>query len=180
MGWTRTQSEETLTAREAFEKLTLDDLRPLAGLVATDPPKRKSELAPLLAKVMTDPKRGRDLYAGLDATAQRAVRVAAFEPAGRLDREKFRAWFGEEPRFDTADPNRASWEYRYEERRQIKPLPLRLFFPRFDHLPTDTREILRGFVPPPDAFSIPTRDAPPATHALSEHVWSDRKRERHE
>jgi hypothetical protein len=180
MGWTRTQTEEALTAREAFEKLTLDDLRPLSGLVSTNPPKRKSELAPLLAKVMTDPKRVRDLYAGLDATAQRAVRVAAFDPTGRLDREKFRAWFGEEPRFDTADPTRPSWGYRYEERRQIKPVPLRLFFPRFDHLPTDTREILRGFVPPPDAFSIPTLDAPPATHTLSEHVWSDRKRERHE
>lgn len=180
MGWTRTQTEEAFTAREAFEKLTLDDLRPLAGLVSTDPPKRKSELAPLLAKVMTDPGRVRDLYAGLDPSAQRAVRVAAFDRAGRLDREKFRAWFGEEPRFDTSDPNRASWEYRYEERRKIEPLPLRLFFPRFDHLPTDTREILRGFVPPPEAFAVPTRDAPPETHTLHEHVWHDRKRERHE
>ncbi|MBA4066394.1 MAG: hypothetical protein C0501_22305 [Isosphaera sp.] len=180
MGWGRTQTEEALTAREAFGRLTLDDLRPLAGLVAADPPKRKSELAPLLAKVMTDPARVRDLYAGLGAPAQRAVRVAAFDPAGRLDREKFRAWFGEDPRFDTADPNRESWEYRYEERRQVRPTPLRLFFPRFDHLPTDTRLILRGFVPPPEAFSVPTVDAPPPTHTLFEHVWSDRQRARRE
>ncbi len=177
MTWGKAPIDEALTAREAFEKLTLDDLRPLAGLVSTDPPKRKSELAPLLAKVMTNAARVRDLYAGLDASAQRVVRVAAFDPAGRLDREKFRAWFGEEPRFDTADPNRASWEYRYEERRQIQPLPLRLFFPRFDHLPTDTRAILREFVPPPEPFAVPTRDTPPETHTLHEHVWHDRKRE---
>lgn len=180
MGWSRTQTEETLAAREAFEKLTLDDLRPLSGLVVADPPKRKSELVPLLAGVMTDPARVRDIYAGLDDSARRAVRVAAFDPAGRLDREKFRAWFGGEPRFDTADPNRASGEYRHEERRQIKPLPLRLFFPRFDHLPTDTRAILRGFVPPPEPFTVPTLDAPPPGHTLVEHVWSDRRRERRE
>jgi hypothetical protein len=175
MGWTRTQTEEALTAREAFEKLTLDDLRPLAGLVSTDPPKRKTELLTLVAGVMAHAGRVRDLYGRLDAVAQNAVRVAAFDPAGRLDRNKFRAWFGEEPRFDTSDPNRASWEYRYEERRQIKPLPLRLFFPRFDHLPTDTREILRGFVPPPEPFAVPTLDAPPETLTLREHVWYDKK-----
>jgi len=61
MRWTRTQVEEAFTAREAFEKLTLDDLRPLAGLVAADPPKRKTELVPLLAEVMADPVRVRDL-----------------------------------------------------------------------------------------------------------------------
>ena len=180
MGWNRTKTEAAYTAREVFEKLTLDTLRPLARLVSTDSPKRKSELAPFLAKVMTNPKRVRDLYAGLDASAQRAVRVAVFDPKGRLDREKFRAWFGEEPRFNTADPNRQSWEYMYDDSYQIKPLPLQLFFPQFDHLPTDTREILRGFVPPPDAFSIPTLDAPPASHTLFEHVWSAQKRKRHE
>ena len=180
MGWTRTQTEEALTAREAFEKLTLDDLRPLAGLVSADPPKRKTELVPLVAGVMADAGRVRDLYGRLDPVAQNAVRVAAFDPAGRLDRNKFRAWFGEVPRFNDADPTRESRSYGYADQRKIKPTLLRLFFPRFDHLPTDTREILRGFVPPPEVFVVPTLDAPPATHTLSESVWSDRKRERHE
>ncbi len=176
MGWIRTQAGEALTAREAFEKLTLDDLRPLAGLVSTDPPKRKSELAPLFAKVMTNAARVRDLYAGLDATAQRAVRVAAFDPAGRLDREKFRAWFGEVPRFNDAEPDRESRSYSYADQRKIKPTLLRLFFPRFDFLPTDTRAILREFVPPPEPFAVPTRDAPPESHTLHEHVWHDKNR----
>ena len=178
MGWGKTDYE-ALTAREAFGKLTLDDLRPLAGLVAADPPTKKSDLVPLLARVMTDAARVRDLYDRLDAVSRNAVRVAAADPAGRLDREKFRAWFGEPPRFDEPGPAPEGRAYGYGRSRR-PPTPLRLFFPRFDYLPTDTRDILRGFVPPPDAFAVPTLDAPPATHALYEHVWHDRKRDREE
>ncbi len=180
MRWTKTQTEELFTAREAFEKLTLDDLRPLAALVAVDPPKRKSELAPLVAGVMADAGRVRDLYGRLDPVSQNAVRVAAFDPAGRLDRTKFRAWFGEEPRFNDADPVRDSRSYSYSDHRKIKPILLRLFFPRFDHLPTDTRTLLRGFVPPPEPFAVPSRDTPPETHTLHERSWHDGKRQRHE
>jgi hypothetical protein len=123
---------------------------------------------------MADAGRVRDLYGRLDPVSQNAVRVAAFDPAGRLE------WFGEEPRFNDADPALKSWSYSYADRRKILPTFLRLFFPRFDHLPTDTRTILRGFVPPPDPFAVPTRDAPPEAHTLHEHVWHDRKRERQE
>lgn len=179
MTWNKTNAE-TLTAKEAFGKLTLDDLRPLAGLIATDPPKKKSDLVPLLARAMTKPERIRKLYENLDPLSQNAVRVATADPAGQLDREKFRAWFGELPRFSTADQNRAKWQYTYAERRNIAPTPLRLFFPRFDYIPTDIRDILHGFVPPPETFAIPTRDTPPATHTLNERVWSGRKRERRE
>ena len=177
MGWTGTKTDEALTAREAFEKLTLDDLRPLAGLVSADPSKRKTELVPLLAVVMANPGRVRDLYDRLDPAAQNAVRVAVFDPVGRLDRDKFRAWFGDVPRFNDADPTRTSWSYSYAEQRKIKPTLLRLFFPRFDHLSTDTRTILRGFVPPPEPFAVPTRDAPPEVYTLDEHVWRGRNRE---
>lgn len=70
-------------------------------------------------------------------------------------------WVGEESRFNDANPTRESWSYTYADRRMIKPTLLRLIFPRFDHLPTDNRTILRGFVPPPESFAVPTRDAPP-------------------
>jgi hypothetical protein len=178
MRWARARVDEAQTAREAFEKLTLDDLRPLAKLVAEDAPKRKSELSPFLAGVMADPKRVRDLFNGLDPVSQRAVRVAAFDPAGRLDLDKFRAWFGEEPRFSSADPSRESWQYSYAEQRKIKPTALRLFFPRYDYLPTDTRAILREFVAPPEAFAVPTLDAPPGTYTLTEVVWGQGERGR--
>jgi len=180
MTWGKTHREETPTAAEAFAKLTVDDLRPLAGLVADDPPKRKPELVLLLAAALTDPARVRDLYGRLDPASQRVVRVAAFDPSGRLDRGKFRAWFGEVPRLDHADPGRSAWSYSYAEQKKIKPTLLRLFLPRSDTLPTDTWAILRAFVSPPEPFAVPTADAPPATHTLHEHVWHDKKRERRE
>jgi hypothetical protein len=178
MTWGKARTDEALTAREAFEKLTLDDLRPLAGLVATEIPKRKTELVPLLTGVMTDPRRVRTLYDRLEPAAQNAVRVAVFDPAGHLDRDKFRAQFGEVPRFNDADPTRESWSYSVAERRNIKAVPLRLFFPRYDHLPTDTRALLREFVPPPEAFAVPVVETLPEAHTLSEDAWTGKTRER--
>ena len=180
MTWGRARVEEILSAREAFEKLPLDDLRPLAALVAADVPKRKTELVPLLADAITDPARVRARYARLEAASQNAVRAAVVHPTGRLDRDQFRAQFGEVPRFDEADPTRESWSYSHANRRKIKPTPLRLVFPRAGHLPSDTRTILRAFVAPPEAFAAPTRDAQPETLTLHETVWRDRKRERRE
>ncbi len=176
----KTSADEARTADEAFGRLTLDDLRPLAALIEHDPPKKKSDLVPLLARSMTDPGRVRAVYDRLDPLAQNAVRVAAFDPLGRLDRERFRARFGQPPRFSTADPDRAEWEYSYADRRRIAPTYLRLFFPRPDRLPMDTRAVLRAFVPPPEAFAVPTIDSPPETYTLHELVWRDRKREREE
>ena len=178
MNWGKRLIDEALTAREAFENLTLDYLRPLAALVAANSSQRKTELVPLLAAAMSNLERVRDLYNRLDPQSQRAVRVAAFDPVGRLDRERFRAWFGEVPQFDDADPARKS--SGYADQRKINPTLLRLFFPRFDHLPTDTRELLRRFVPPPEAFTVPTRDTPPETHTLDETIWSGREREQRE
>lgn len=180
MGWSTKQPTEGLTAYEAFQTLTLEDLHPLSELVAPNPPTRKSDIVPLLAGVMTDPARVRELYDGLDESARHAVRAAVFDPVGRLDVEKFQAQFGEKPRFNTADPNRQAWSYDYKERKRIKPTPLRLFFPRFHNLPTDVRAILRAFAPMPDRFSIPTFDAAPSTRALSEVVWTNKKRGRRE
>ena len=172
MARTKAPADVAPTAAEAFNGITLDDLRPLAALVEPDPPKKKTDLVPLLARVMTDPARVRALYDRLDALSRNAVRVATFDPAGRLDRVRFRARFGEDPRFSTADPNREDWQYTYAERRQIRPALLRLLFPRYDHLPTDTRAILREFVPPPEPFAVPTLDVPPDTHPLTRRAWT--------
>ena len=171
MGRGRTRSDGPATADQEFDGLTLEDLRPLARLIEPDPPKKKSDLVPLLARTMADPARVRALYDRLDGLAQNAVRVATADPAGRLNRERFRARFGDLPRFRTGDLSRDLWNLSYQDRKTITPTLLRLFFPRHDHLPTDTRAILRTFVPPPEAFAIPTRDDPPATQALTDHDW---------
>lgn len=175
MPWGKATADGPVTAREAFGKLTLDDLRPLAGLVLPDPPKKKGELVPRLAAAMTDPARVRALYDRLEPAAREAVRAAVADPAGRLDREKFRAHHGSAPRFDDADPDRPAWAFTGAERRAIHPSPLRLFLPWRDLLPTDTRAVLRVFVPPPEPFAVPTGDDPPAVHTVYEHVWGGGK-----
>lgn len=173
----RQATDEALTAADAFGRLTLDDLRPLARLVEPDPPKKKTDLVLLLADTMTDPGRVRALFDRLDPTSKNAVRMAAHDPAGRLDHERFQAHFGESPRFDTADPDRDPWAFGYD-RRKIALTLLRLFFPNYSDLPTDTRAVLRGFVPPSEAFAVPTRDEPPPTHPLTEPDWANHGRPR--
>ena len=74
MGWGKAAADERLTAEQAFGRLTLDDLRPLAALVDRDPPKKKADLVPLLARSMTDPGRVRAVYDHLDPIGQNAVR----------------------------------------------------------------------------------------------------------
>lgn len=175
MGWSRNERAEALTARETFELLARDDLQSLTKLVDAKPPKRKGELVPLLARVMTDPKRIRELYDRLDPISQNAIRVAVFDPDGRLDQHKFRAWFGEMPPYnekgsDSSTNRELRWS-RYSDQRNVKPTLLRLFFPRYDYLPTDTRTILQKFVLPPDPFAIPIIENLPKAHKLHEHVW---------
>jgi len=170
MGGSKAPIDEALTALEAFDRSKLDDLQPLAVLVADDAPKRKTELVPFLVKIMTTPVRVRELYERLDAMARNAVRIATFDLVGRLDREKFHAQFGELPQFETIDPDQEKRRSWHSDRG--KPTLLRLFFPRYDHLPTDTREILRDFVPAPEPFTIPTLDVLPTNRTLKERVWT--------
>jgi hypothetical protein len=176
VAWRRSPEGENLDVREALSRLTLDDLRPLADLVADKPPRKKAELVPFLSKALTNAAKIRALYDQLDPVSQLAVRVATHDPEGGLDREKFRAWFGSLPRFDTGDPNRGSWGLSYAERQAIKPTPLRLFFPRFDYLPSDLRRLLVAFVPQPERFSVPTVESPPATITLLRTVWQKRQK----
>src|SRR5579875_696112 len=83
MSWRRDEPEP-LSAEEAFGKLTIDYLRPLALLLTSDVPKRKPELVGLLVRFMTDPAEVRALYERLDPLAKKAVQEAAFDPKGLL------------------------------------------------------------------------------------------------
>jgi hypothetical protein len=171
MPWVKAYQDEALTTREAFDKLTLDDLRPLAELFSAGPPKRKSDLVPLVAEPLLDPARLRELYTRLDTLSQNAVRMAVHAPSGRLNQEKFRARFGTGVRFNTGEPNRSYYSYSYAEREKIKPTLLRLFFPRMDTLPTDLRTLLLEFVPPLEPFAIPTLDTLPEFQIIRETTW---------
>lgn len=168
MSWRRDEPE-ALSTEEVFAKLTIEHLRPLALLLASEVPKRKPELVGLLVRFMTDPTEVRALYEKLDPLAQKAVQEATFHPKGLLERDRFIARYGQLPAFHEASPNERTSFYDYD--RHKRPTPLALFFPRFDGLPTDLRELLLTFVPRPPAFTLPILAELPATVRQTWMIW---------
>jgi hypothetical protein len=148
------------TAEQAFERLTIEHLRPLAALLGSDPPKKKGELVAVVTRTMTDPARVRAFYDQLEPLAQHAVREAAHDPDGRYSRTRFVARHGREP--DWYVPSERSLSYWSDRRRT--PTSLVLFFPDYEFLPTDVRALLLRFVPLPDPFTIRTYAEPPTEH----------------
>src|SRR5262249_16058527 len=135
----RYDAPDFLTTREAFSLLTVDDLKPLAALVGQVPTK-KGELVEMLARIMEAPPQVRSLYANLDDVGQKAVQEATHDPEGVLHSQKFWAKYNRSPNFGGSGR-------RYEN--GGKPTRLRLFFPRYQVLPTDLRDMLLTFVPEP-------------------------------
>ncbi len=165
MAW-RSDEPEPVPAEGAFGKITVEHLKPLAALLTGDVPKRKPELVHLLTRFMTDPDEVRTLYERLDPLAKMAVQEAAFEPKGLLHRDRFIARHGRMPDFHPVEE-----EGSYGYRRRTRPTPLLLFFPRYDWLPTDLRQLLLAFVPSPPAFTLPTVAEPPATVRQTWTTW---------
>lgn len=161
---------EAQTAEQGFERLTVKHLRPLVTLLGVDPPKKKGELVAVLTRAMTDSARVRALYDRLNALAQHAVREAAHDPDGRYSRTRFVARHGREP--DWYEPSGKPHAYWDDRRRE--PTPLAMFFPDYEFLPTDVRDILLRFVPQPDPFTIRTLSEPPAEHTLVRPRWADK------
>jgi hypothetical protein len=162
---------EPRTAEQAFERLTIEHLRPLAALLGSDPPKKKGELVAVVSRAMTDPARVRAHYDQLEPLAQHAVREAAHDPGGRYSRTRFVARHGREP--DWYVPSEKSLSYWSDRRRA--PTPLVLFFPYYEFLPADVRAILLRFVPQPDPFTIRTYPEPPAEHTLVRPKWAEKR-----
>src|SRR4051812_36405140 len=150
MGMARRDPGERPTNRESYQRLGLDELRPLGRLVAPDPPTRKGDLVPFLADALAREDLVRKLYEALDDAGRAAVQEATHGPEGRVDRERFRAKYGRLPDFGTAKG----------------PTPLRLFLPRDWQLSADLHAILRTFVPPPRAVALAASDDLPETVPL--------------
>jgi hypothetical protein len=167
MRW-RNEERQPLSTEEAFGKLTIDQLKPLALLVTSDVPKRKPELVGLLTHFMRRPKEVRALYEGLDPLAQKAVQEAAHDSRGQLHQDRFVARYGHMPAFHKPKDQPDYYE-RYD--RHTRPTTLRLFFPQYDMLPTDLRSLLLTFVPRPPEFTLPTLAEPPATVPQTWTTW---------
>ena len=104
----------------------------------------------------------RRLYGALDDAGRAAVQEATHDPAGRVDRERFRAKYGRLPDFGTAKD----------------PTPLRLFLPRDWQLPAELHAILRTFVPPPRAVGLAASDDLPEAVPLKPPAWGRRRESR--
>ena len=90
------------TAEEALGHLTVDRLKPLAALVSTNPPKRKSELVALLARAL-EGEHLRGLWERLGELEQAAVAEVVHGPERRFSPDRFRAKYGRDPDWGVRD-----------------------------------------------------------------------------
>jgi Helicase conserved C-terminal domain len=160
----RRDTPEILTLREAYEKSTLDMLRPLAKLLNPNAPSKKSDIVPLLTLKMGSKEQVQELYESLGDLGKSTIREAVHSPMGLLDPSRFAAKYGQLP----------SRGGRYE------PGKLSAFFPLGWWLPSDLRSMLRGFVPEPEVASVKTVGELPEAVAEAGPSWRfrDGKRER--
>ncbi|MFI5455184.1 MAG: hypothetical protein ACHRXM_06995 [Isosphaerales bacterium] len=153
---------EIFNVSEAFEKVNLETLRPLAKFVSPDAPTRKMDIVPYLTQTMTREDMVRRLYEKFGDLPKAAIQEAVADPEGRIDTDMFKAKYGEVP----------------DEGTRIAPTRLSLFFPLGWYLPEDLRTILEKFVPEPRPVSIDSSEELPATVPEQIAAWRTRQGER--
>ncbi len=160
----RRDTPEILTIQEAYNKSTLDTLRPLAKLLDPNAPSKKSDIVPFLTRKMGSKEQVQELYESLGDLGKSTVREAVHSPMGQLDPSRFTAKYGQLPSCGMRD----------------EPGKLRAFFPVGWWLPSDLRSMLRGFVPEPEVASVKTVGELPEAVAEAGPSWrfGDGKRER--
>jgi hypothetical protein len=130
------------TVEEAFANLTIERLKPLAALVSPSLPARKGDLVALLVSRMEgDGLRG--LWERLGELEQAAVAEAVHAPDRRCDPDRFRAKYGRDPDWGSAD----RWGRRSSE-------SLLALFIHDRVVPGDLVARLEAFVPPPARAAI--------------------------
>ena len=123
---------------EAYAKVNLETLRPLAKFISPDAPTRKSDIVPFLTRAMSDEDLVRRLYESLGEVPKAAIQEAVADPLGELNIARFAAKYGQAPTRGTT----------------TAPSALNLFFPAAWSITDDLRAILEKFVPQPRAVSI--------------------------
>ena len=162
----RRDTPEILTIQEAFEKSTLDTLRPLAKLLDKNAPLKKSEIVPFLTRKLGSKEQVQALYESLGDLGKSAIREAVHSPSGLLDPSRFAARYGQLPTLGGRhDPGKLS-----------------AFFPLGWWLPSDLRSMLQSFVPEPEAPAVKTTDELPEAVDEAGPSWQfrDGKRKREE
>ena len=99
----RRDTPEILTIQEAYEKSTLDTLRPLAKLLDPNAPTKKSDIVPFLTRKMGSKEQVQELYESLGDLGKSTVREAVHSPMGQLDPSRFAAKYGQLPSREVRD-----------------------------------------------------------------------------
>ena len=153
---------ENYDVAEAYDRVNLETLRPLAKFISPDAPARKMDIVPFLIRAMTNEDVVRGLYDKFGEVPKAAIQEAVANSLGLLNVGRFRAKYGQVPDNGTT----------------VAPTRLSLFFPAGWYIPRDLRAILQTFVPRPRAVAIESTQELPPTVPRQLAAWRARNGEK--
>ncbi len=159
--------EELPTLALALESLNAEELRGLVALTGGKAPGGKGEMSALIVQHLAG-EGLRSVWEDLDELQRAAVAEAVHSPSSRLSAGVFRAKYGRDPDWGTAD--------EYGSAR--KPSPLRFFLYGNGVIPADLKGRLLAFVPEPRESAIATSDRLPPTYGRPFEQWNEKLRTR--
>ncbi len=145
-----TQPDRIPTLLEALNQQTIDQLKPLAGLLSAGTiPTRKAELVSYIHQRLQGEALKR-LWEQCDRLQQAVISEVVHASDDLYHKARFVSKYGKEPTWGTGD----RYSYRY------KPSILGLFFYSFT-MPQDLKAQLKTFVPPPEPTHIQSVESLP-------------------
>ena len=158
--------EEIPTLAAALsEHRTATELTRLASLTGSRLPTRKGELADLII-LHLEGDRLRTVFESLDELQKAAVAEVVHSDDARFDADRFRAKYGRDP----------SWGSLGGSTRDARPTALWFFFFGRGVMPTDLKERLQAFVPPPVEAEVKTLASLPSVYSRPFKCWNPRMR----
>jgi hypothetical protein len=146
----------SLLLKDALAHLTVPDLKDLASHLPGEKPTRKDELVDHIATRLL----GADvqaIWSGLDEMQRLAVAECMHHPCGEYSAELFRAKYGSEPAFVLKGVK--SHGYSGNRKSALGLFVHYVHEDRCNLVPSDLRDRLRGFVPPPPAVTLGHHEA---------------------
>ena len=153
------------TLQLALDSMTADELRKLVALTGQKVPSRKGDMAALIVQHLAG-ERLRTTWERLDELERAAVAEAVHSPLSQLNAGLFRAKYGRDPDWGSAD------KLGYDR----KPSRLCLFLFRGGMVPADLKARLLKFVPEPRQSNIATLGRLPPVYERTFERWNLEKR----
>lgn len=165
MNYNDDQEEGIPTLQLALDSMTADKLRKLVALTGQKVPSRKGDMAALIVQHLVG-EGLRTAWEGLDELQRAAVAEAVHSPSSQLNAGLFRAKYGRDPDFGSAN------KLDYDR----KPTRLCLFLYKWGAVPADLKARLLKFVPEPRPSTIATLDRLSPVYERRFQRWNPEKR----